>query len=140
MIDLDFEDLFLKSKCKKTRGNAFKLMIPKSKTKIRHHFFTCSIIKHWNRLKSSDINVRSIRLFKKNIIKYLRRENIWWWFSVERWILISLILSFINFVSLTFHILYNFPSLMSHELWTPAYACTNRMSVVFRPTMGFSIK
>ena len=77
MIDLDFEDFFLKSKCKKTRGNAFKLMIPKSKTKIRHHFFTCSIIKHWNRLKSSDINVRSIRLFKKNIIKYLRRENIW---------------------------------------------------------------
>ena len=77
MIDLDFEDFFQKNKCKKTRGNAFKLVIPRSKTKLRYHFFTCSIIKHWNLLKSSDINVRSITSFKKNVLRCLVRQNIW---------------------------------------------------------------
>ena len=77
MIDLDFNDFFQKHEYKKTRGNVFKILIPKSKSKIRHHFFTCSIIKHWNLLKSSDINVQTVRLFKKNVMKYLSKEKIW---------------------------------------------------------------
>ena len=76
MMDLDFEDFFLKNKYNTTRGNAFKLVIPKSKTSIRHHFFTCSVIKHWNLLKSTDINVRTIRLFKNNVARSIAREKI----------------------------------------------------------------
>ena len=77
MIDLDFEEFFQRNNYKKTRGNAFKLLIPKSKTKIRHHFFSCSVIKHWNRMKATEIYVRNVHIFKKNILRYLAREKIW---------------------------------------------------------------
>ena len=77
MIDLDFENFFDENRYRKTRGNIFKLVIPKSNTKFRKNFFTSSIVHHWNNLKSSDINVRSINLFKRNIMRYMKRENIW---------------------------------------------------------------
>ena len=67
-----------KNPYKKTRGNIFKLLVPKPKSKIRQNFFTSSIIKHWNLLKSSDINVRRINIFKKNVLRYLAKQKIWW--------------------------------------------------------------
>lgn len=77
LIDLRFDSFFLENKYKKTRGNVFKLVIPKSKTVHRKHFFTNSIIKHWNLLKSTDINVRTIRQFKINVDNYFKRSDIW---------------------------------------------------------------
>lgn len=77
MIDLNFQDFFHENPFKKTRGNIFKLVIPKCKTKFRKNFFTSSIVHHWNNMKSKDINVRSIYLFKRNVMKYLNKENIW---------------------------------------------------------------
>ena len=77
MLDLNFDDFFSKNPYKKTRGNVFKLLVPKSKKKIRQNFFTCSVIKHWNKLKSSDINVYNLHLFKKNVLRYLARHDIW---------------------------------------------------------------
>ena len=77
LMDLHFEDFFKKALCKKTRGNFFKLQIPKSKKKLRQNFFSCSIIKHWNKLKSNDINVRNLNMFKKNVLRYLRRLGFW---------------------------------------------------------------
>ena len=77
MTDLEFEDFFQPCHSKRTRGNVFKLIVPKSKTKIRQHFFTCSIVNHWNRLKSSDISVQSLHQFKKNVLNYLKREKNW---------------------------------------------------------------
>ena len=76
LIDLCFEDFFLENNYRKTRGNIFKLKIPKSKTKHRLNYFTCSIVKHWNQLKSSDINVCTVASFKKNVDKYLRNKKI----------------------------------------------------------------
>ena len=76
-IDLSYDSFFQENTYKKTRGNAFKLTFPKSKTKFRKNFFVCSIIKHWNKLKSSDINVRTINKFKKKIDNYLRVAKIY---------------------------------------------------------------
>ena len=76
IIDLEFDDFFKMNNFNKTRGNAFKLLFPKTKTNVRHKFFTSSIIKHWNRLKTDDINVRSIQRFKKNVHDYLISEDI----------------------------------------------------------------
>ena len=75
-IDLCFDDYFQKSHFKKTRGNVFKLSIPKSRTNIYKNFFSCSIIKHWNSFKSSEILVRSPKLFNTNINKYFTRSKI----------------------------------------------------------------
>ena len=77
LIDLNFEDFFQTNQYKKTRGSIFKLVVPKSNKIIRQHFFTCSIIKHWNQLKSSDINAWNINLFKKKVIRYLARQKLW---------------------------------------------------------------
>ena len=77
LMDVNFEDFFHENPYKKTRGNIFKLLVPKSKSKIRQNFFTSSIIKHWNLLKSSDINVRRINIFKKNVLRYLAKQKIW---------------------------------------------------------------
>ena len=76
-VDLCFNNFFQENSYKKTRGNVFKLLFPKSKTKYRQNFFTCSIIKHWNLLKSTDIDVQTSRLFKKNIDRYLENAKIW---------------------------------------------------------------
>ena len=76
-IDLCFDDFFQENNFKKTRGNAFKLKFPISKTKFRKNFFACSIIKHWNVLKTSDINVRNTHLFKKKVDNYLNIAKIW---------------------------------------------------------------
>ena len=76
LMDLDFDEFFSKNKYEKTRGNAFRLTFQKSKSKIRHHFFSCSVVKHWNKLKSNEINVRSLKMFKRNVLNYLRREHL----------------------------------------------------------------
>ena len=74
-LELCFMDFFIASKYKKTRGNIFKLVIPKTKTNIRQNFFSCSVIKYWNDLKSSDINIWDSRQFKKKLLKYLLRKK-----------------------------------------------------------------
>ena len=78
-LTLCFTNFFIASNyCtyKKTRGNVFKLVIPKTKTKIRQDFFSCSVIKYWNDLKSSDINIRDSRLFKKELLQYFLRKKL----------------------------------------------------------------
>ena len=77
MIGLCFDDFFEKSHNSRTRGNIYKLIVPKSATKRHKGFFSSSCVRHWNLLKSSEINVHSIRRFKKSIMSYFRRENIW---------------------------------------------------------------
>ena len=77
IIDLPFDDFFRKSSYNRTRGNVLKLMIPKSKTKCRKNFFTCSIVKFWNLLKSSDINCKTIHSFKVKTKKFFLKEEIW---------------------------------------------------------------
>ena len=77
LIDLRFDDFFKKNNYKKTRGNLYKLVIPKSRTKVHKGFFVNAIVKHWNNLKSSEINVRTCRLFKTKVLNYFSREKIW---------------------------------------------------------------
>ena len=77
LIDLCFENFFQENTYNRTRGNLYKLVLPMSKTKYRHNFFVCSIVRHWNKLNSSDINVTSIKLFQNKIDNYLKRANIW---------------------------------------------------------------
>ena len=76
-IDLSFDDFFEKNTYSKTRGNIFKLIVPKSKTKIRQKFFANSVVNYWNMLKSTDINVRTDKDFKKKIASFFVREKIW---------------------------------------------------------------
>ena len=77
MIGLSFDDFFQKNTFSKTRGNIFKLLIPKSTTKKHKGFFSNACVRHWNLLKSSEIRVRTCRLFKKSLLSYFRKENIW---------------------------------------------------------------
>ena len=78
LVDLRFEDFFVKNDYGKTRGNKYKLVVPKSKSSKHKNFFTNDCVRHWNRLISSDIEVRTCGLFiKKKIIEYFIRENIW---------------------------------------------------------------
>ena len=77
MVDLCFDDFFEKNSYNRTRGNLYKLLVPKSATKMRKGFFSCACVRHWNLLKSSEISVRSCRLFKKSVMNYFRREKIW---------------------------------------------------------------
>ena len=76
-INLSFDDFFQQNNFNKTRGNIFKLTLPKIRTKTYQNFFTCAIIKHWNNLKSSEIKVRSSNSFKYSINKYFIRAKIW---------------------------------------------------------------
>ena len=57
IVDLDF-DFFQINRYDKTRGNSYKLVVPKSKTKLRSMFFSWFIVNHWNRMKSSEIEVK----------------------------------------------------------------------------------
>lgn len=77
LIGLQFEDFFQTNRYTRTRGNLFKVNIPKSRSKYQKNFFTNTCVKHWNKLKSSEINVQSSLSFKKSIKKYFDRENIW---------------------------------------------------------------
>ena len=77
LIDLCFENFFQENKYKRTRGNRYKLVLPKSKTKYRSNFFVCSIIKHWNSLSSSDIDVTSVKQFQNKVDNYFKRVNMW---------------------------------------------------------------
>ena len=72
MLDLSLEDFFQVNKYKRTKGNAFNLVVPKWNIKstgrpiaYRHHFLTWSIIKHWNRLKGTS---RVVRWFAPSLI------------------------------------------------------------------------
>lgn len=76
-MGLCFDDFFTTNNYNRTRGNVYKLLIPKCVTKMRKGFFSCASVKHWNRLKTSEISVRSSHLFKKNLMSYFRREKIW---------------------------------------------------------------
>ena len=77
--DLRFEDFFEKNSYGKTRGNKYKLVAPKFKSSKHKNFFTNDCVRHWNRLKSSDIEVRSCGLFKNKIMEYFIRENTCIW-------------------------------------------------------------
>ena len=76
-INLCFEDFFQENHFKKTRGNVFKLSLPKSRTKAYQNFFASAVIRHWNKLKSSEFKVRTLNGFKININKYFVRAKIW---------------------------------------------------------------
>ena len=75
-IDLNFDDFFQINPYGKTRGNAFKLLLPKTKTKFRQKFFASSIVKYWNLLKTSEIDVKTSLNFKRSIENLFNRENI----------------------------------------------------------------
>ena len=76
-IDLKLDSFFQENLYNQTRGNAYKLRIPKTKTKIRQKFFTSSIVKYWNLLKSSDINVKTDKAFKEKVKNFFIREKRW---------------------------------------------------------------
>ena len=76
LIDLNFDEFFKMNHYKKTIGNVSKVVVPKSNKKIRRHYFTCSIIKHWNQLKSNDINARNINFTKKKVKRYMARQKV----------------------------------------------------------------
>ena len=77
LIGLHFEDFFHPSNCGRTRGNVFKLNIPKSNLRLHKGFFSTACVKHWNNLKSCELNVPNCTSFRKSIMKYFLREKIW---------------------------------------------------------------
>ena len=78
------------------------LTIPPSKTKYRKNFFTCSTPKHWNMLKTSDINVSSVPSLKENIDKYIKNKHIYR--NLERYSSVSDCAFFSFFVYVSQHV------------------------------------
>ena len=46
---------------------------------IYQHFFASGVIKHWNMVKSSEIKVRSQKMFQNNINEYFTRAKTHVW-------------------------------------------------------------
>ena len=44
---------------------------------IRSMFFASSIVRHWNNMKSSEIEVKTTGVFQKMIQDYFSRQDIW---------------------------------------------------------------
>ena len=64
-----------KTATREQEENIFKILLPKSKTNIRQKPFTCSILKHWNRLITSDSNINVRFSISKNKFRIILEEN-----------------------------------------------------------------
>ena len=63
---------------KETRGSVLKLSLQKSGTKKYQNVFTCAIVKHWNKLKSSEIKVRTSNALKASTKKIFPEVKYAW--------------------------------------------------------------
>ena len=76
-MSLSFDDFFEEEVYKKTRGNIFKLHPPRTKTKLHRNFFSSAVVEHWNKMKTSELQARSVNKFKHSVDKYFSRAKIW---------------------------------------------------------------
>ncbi|MFZ2539529.1 MAG: reverse transcriptase family protein, partial [Oscillospiraceae bacterium] len=69
LSSLQFDEFFKFSKSVNTRGHTLRLEIPLTKNNTRKHFFSSRVVKPWNSLSASIVNIKSKLTFKHAISK-----------------------------------------------------------------------
>ena len=67
LIDVAFDDLFIFSPNRSTRGHAYKLYCSKSNLNVRSHFFSQSCITAWNSLSNEVVTSPSLSIFNSRL-------------------------------------------------------------------------
>jgi len=67
----DWENIFSRACCDKTRGNGFKLTEGRFRLDIRKKLFTMRVVKHWNRLPREAVEAPSLETFKASLDRAL---------------------------------------------------------------------
>jgi len=68
----DWENIFSRACCNRTRSNDFKLREGRFRLDIRKKFFTMSVVKHWHRLPREVVEAPSLGTFKARLDGALR--------------------------------------------------------------------
>ena len=77
LVDIDPSAFFVYSSSSSLRRHSLKLIPPSSSKDYRRYFFTVDSVFHWNRMSDSEVQVSSVSQFKKSVISYFSRCDIW---------------------------------------------------------------
>ena len=72
LIKIDRSSLFHLSTDLRTRGHNYKLFMSHSHLDVRKYFFSNRVIPMWNSLPASCVEASTVRIFKTQLMKYLR--------------------------------------------------------------------
>ena len=80
LVCLEFSDFFELDPNTRTRGNNFKLRVPKCNTNTRQHFYSVRIVPVWNFLPNHIVTCSDVKLFKDLVLKtnlsnFLKRKH-----------------------------------------------------------------
>jgi len=63
----DWENIFSKDWCDRTRSNAFKLSEGRFRLNVKKKFFTMRVVRHWNALPTEAVEAPSLETFKARL-------------------------------------------------------------------------
>ena len=83
LINVDFDLFFSFARDVRSRGNSFKLDIPRTNCNVRRNFFSQRVIGPWNSLPNEVVEVDDVTTFKSRFDRHIfqlnrsREESIW---------------------------------------------------------------
>ena len=67
----------------RTRGNSFKLKFERSKYNLRKYSFTVRVVKVWNSLPDTLVNVESVYAFENGLDKLWKGEDMYYDYKAD---------------------------------------------------------